>query len=655
MATYEKLFAKGQIGSCRIKNRVVMPPMTPNYTELDGQPSERLIRYYEERAKGGVGLIYSEIFCINNEHGHASTRQLTLLNPSNMTSIMMMVDRVHRYGAKMFAQLHHGGNTNSPLINAGGVRGVSEIPNVTGIPPVPFTTEEVEALVQDFITAAVGCKDAGFDGVELHGAHGYLVLQFLSGYFNTRTDKYGGDHKGRAQFAVEIIQGIKAACGKDFPVTVRMSVDEYTPFLPGSVTVEDSVIFAKLFEEAGADALNLSACNYYSIGTAIEPATMPQGWRAGNAIAIKNAVSIPVISTNNIKDPSVAEQLLADGVCDFVATGRAQLADPEWCRKAKEGREDEIRGCIGCLCCFEALFGPVGSAVCTVNPRLGREYQFNDATMEKNGNGRVIAVVGGGPAGMQAAITLAQRGFDVTLFDEQEELGGSMNVIIQLADYKQKIAKLSKTMQLELKKAGVKLALGKKVTPEDVAAIKPEGVFLAVGAKPIVPPIPGIDGKNVYLARDVVAGTVKPEGKVVVIGGGQTGLEAAEKLNMNGMTGVVIADMAPAIGTGMYFVVAMDLLNRLQAFEPVLMPGHKLLKIEEGSVSFLNLETNEEVAVPADSVVLSMGVKPDLSVQDEYEAKFDRVVPLGDAIASGKIGDAIRTAYIAAFGFDPTV
>jgi len=653
--SYEYLFKKGKIGGCHIKNRVVMPPMTPAYTELDGQPSERLIQYYEERARGGVGLIYSEIFCVNAEHGHSSPRQLNLLNPANMTSVAQMLDRIHRYDCKMFAQLHHGGNTNMPILNNGQLRGVSDIPNVSGITPVPFTTEEVESLVQDFINAAIACKACGFDGVELHGAHGYLVLQFLSAYFNNRTDKYGGDHEGRARFAVEIIQGIKAACGKDFPVTVRMSADEYTPFLPGSVTLVDSVKFAKIFESAGADALNLSACNYYSIGTAIEPATYPQGWRKENARTIRNAVSIPVISTNTIKEPAFAESLLEDGVCDFVATGRAQLADPDWCRKAKEGRDDEIRGCIGCLCCFEALYSPVGSAVCTVNPRLGREYQFNDSTMQYDGNGRVIAVVGGGPAGMQASITLAQRGFDVTVFDEADELGGSMNVITKLADYKQKIERLRKTMILEMKKAGVKTQLGKKVTPEDVAAIHPEAVFLAVGAKPIIPPIPGIDGKNVVLARDVVAGTVKPQGKCVVVGGGQTGLEAAEKLNMNGIENVVIADMAPQLGTGMYFVVAMDMMNRLAPHNPIQLPGHMLKEIRDGEVVFTKLDDQSTVIYEADSVILSLGVKPDPSVLDAFEAKFDRVVPLGDTITSGKIGDAIRTAYIAAFGFDPTV
>lgn len=652
---YSKLFSKGRIGSCHIKNRIVMPPMTPGYTEMDGQPSERLIRYYEERAKGGVGLIYSEIFCVNAEHGHAAARQLNVLNPGNLTSVQQMVDRIHRYDCKFFAQLHHGGNTNSPERNGGVVRGVSEVPNVSGIVPVPFTTEEIESLVQDFIRTAVSCKNAGFDGVELHGAHGYLVLQFLSRYFNTRTDKYGGDYEGRARFAVEIIQGIKAACGKDYPVTVRMSADEYSPFLSGSVTLEDSIEFAKIFERAGADALNVSACNYYSIATAIEPATYEQGWRKGNSLAIKNAVSIPVISTNTIKDPAFAESLLEEGVCDFVATGRAQLADPEWSRKAKEGRDDEIRKCIGCLCCFEGLFTPVASAVCTVNPRLGREYQFNNATMERNGNGRVIAVVGGGPAGMQASITLAQRGFDVTLFDDHDDLGGTMNVIVKLADYKQKIARLNQTMQLEMKKAGVKLKLGKAVTTEDVAEIEPEAVFLACGAKPIVPNIPGICGKNVYLARDVVAGKVMLGGKVVVVGGGQTGLEAAEKMNMNGVRDIVIADMAPSIGTGMYFVVAMDLLNRLQPYNPVLMPNHMLTGIDDHCVYFKNTENDSDVKVEADSVVISLGVKPDPEILEAYEEKFDRVVPLGDAVTSGKIGDAIRTAYIAAFGFDSEV
>lgn len=655
MEKYKRLFAPGYIGKCRLKNRVVMPPMTLGYTELDGQASERLISFYEERAKGGVGLIFTEIFCINAEHGHAGARQLNVLHPSNVVSLSMLVDRVHRYDCKIFAQLHHGGSTNMPELNGGKIYAPSAVANVSGIVPEALTVEQIKGLVNDFAASAVACQNAGFDGVDIHGAHGYLIAQFLNGYFNQRTDEYGGSHENRARFAVEIIKAVKAACGKDFPVTIRMSADEYSPMLPGSITLEDAVIFAQIFEKAGADAVSLSACNYYSIATAIEPATYPQGWRKNNSKTIREAVSIPVISTNTIKDPSFAETLLEEGACDFVATGRAQLADPEWCRKAKEGRDDEIRKCISCLCCFESLGTPRLCVRCTVNPRLGREYCFNENTVKNDGAGRVIAVVGGGPGGMQAAITLAQRGFDVTLFDENEELGGSMNVITKLADYKQKIADFNETLKLELAKANVKLCLGKAVTPDDVAAINPEAVFLAAGADPIIPPIAGLDGDNVYLARDVVAGTVKPQGKVVVIGGGQTGLEAVEKMNINGIKNIVIADMAPQIGTGMYFVVAMDLINRLMPHNPVMMPGHMLTSVGNGKVTFKKVEDGSDVTVEADSIVLSLGVRPNGALKEAFEAKFNRVVPIGDTIASGKIGDAIRTAYISAFGFDPTV
>ena len=650
----KKLFEKGQIGSCVIKNRVVMPSMTPKFTELDGQPNERLIQYYEERARGGVGLIMSEVICVNDRHGRLFPRQISLINPENVTKVREMTDRIHAYDCKMFGQLHHPGNVANPLWNNGRIYGVSSVPGISGVEPVAFTTEEIEQLVQEFITAAVRCKGAGFDGVELHGAHGYLISQFMSAYYNNRTDKYGGDYEGRARFAVEIIRGIKAACGRNYPVTIRLSGDEFAP-QEGSIKLEDTIEFAKIYEEAGADAIDLSSCNYYSMWTGTEPVNREQGWKAYLGQAVKAAVSVPVITTCNVKYPEIAEELLSDGTCDFIATARAQLADPEWCRKTKTGRADEIRNCIGCVRCFMDQ-DPLIGVHCSVNPRLGRESVFNERTIKNNGGGRVIAVVGGGPAGMQASVTLAQRGFDVTLYDEHGELGGNINTIIKLAAYKDKIRRFRDVLKREMEAAGVKVRLNTRATPELVSEIRPEAVFLACGAGPVIPELPGIHGSNVYMAADVVGERVELTGSTVIIGSGQTGMEAAEKLFAQGKSSVTIVDMADRIGTGIDAITYHDLMEYyILPYKPVMLTRHKLLSIEENGVRLENTDTGDTRFVEAENVVLSLGVVPDRELIGSFESAFWRVVPVGDAITGGKIGDAIRSGYISAFGFDPEI
>ena len=328
---YPKLFEKGHIGSLTLKNRAVMTAMTTGYAGLDGAPTEQLCQYYEDRAKGGVGLIVTEIFRVNQEHGVAFPRQMYALNPMNIQPLAQMVDRVHQYGTKIFAQIHHGGSTNSPELNGGRIVAPSAVPNVSGVMPDPLTLEQIEELKQQFIGTAAAAKAAGFDGVEVHGAHGYLLCEFLSSAFNKRTDQYGGSIENRCRLITEIIQGIKAVCGRDFPVGVRFSCDEHDPFHPDSITLAEGVEFAKIFEKAGADVLDVSNGNYFCpFGENEEPYSYAEGWRAPETSAIKNAVNIPVIGVSNIKTPDVAEKLLEENICDFVGVGRAHIADPEW-------------------------------------------------------------------------------------------------------------------------------------------------------------------------------------------------------------------------------------------------------------------------------------------------------------------------------------
>jgi len=652
----KKMFEKCYIGTCQVKNRVVMTAMTTGFAGSNGQPTEQLVRYYEERAKGGVGLIITEIFCINTEHGKAFPNQMNALIPGNMPSLDQMTDRIHKYGTKMFAQIHHGGSTNVPALNGGKLYGADAIPNISGIVPEPLSLAQIEELKGQFIATAVMCKAAGFDGVEIHCAHGYLLCEFLSESSNHRADQYGGSFENRCRLPIEILQGIKTACGKDYPVSVRISADEYDPTHPGSITLKDGVEIAKVLEAAGADCIDVSCCNYFSSWTSIEPYSYEQGWRKENARAIKKAVKVPVIATNTIKEPEFAEKLLEEGICDFVGVGRGNIADPQWVRKAKEGRSADIRKCIGCLYCFENLTGARGQMHCTVNPRAGREVCFAEEP-KKDGNGRKIVVIGGGPAGMQAVSLLGKRGFDVTLIEKDSKLGGAMNLADKTAPYKVKITWLRDTLARELEQAGVKLLMNTEATVDTVKALQPEAVFLTGGADPIYPLLPGVDSAKVAQSDDVIAGKVQVSGRVAIIGGGLTGLETAELLSHSGkVDSLVVADMLPAIGTGMYPIIFMDVMNQIGAFPMELMAGHRLEEITESGVKLTKLEDNSTVEVAADYVVLSIGLKPNTVVREAFESAFDRVVVLGEnRHAPGRIATSLSEAYMAAYGFDPEV
>lgn len=643
--TFEKLLSKGTIGSVRLKNRVVQTAMAVGYSELNGEASDRLIRFYEERAKGGVGLIITEVICVNEKHGVGTLRQMHATSLKYLSGMSKLTDTVHKYDTKIFAQLQHGGNTNKPYLNGGELVSASDVPCAGGAVPRPLTTEEVQSLVKDFVQAAVICKTAGFDGVELHGAHGYLITQFMSPFYNKRTDQYGGCFENQMRFAEEIIRGIRAACGREFAISLRMNGDDFLEGIQeGNLTLEDGVRIAKYMEGVGVDVLDVSCATTYSNYTVVEPYFYPSGWRKHVTKAVKDAVKIPVIGTNTIKSPEFAEQLLQDGVSDFVGIARALLCDPEWTNKAAQGHSDEIRKCIGCMSCFESLT-TTASVKCGLNPKTGNELVYD--YMKEDKHEEAVAVIGGGPAGMQAAMTLAERGYKVTLYEKSAQLGGTLN----LADkppFKEKIGALKDTMIRQMEVAGVNVCLNTEATPELAAKLNPVGVFIACGAHPIRPNIEEIDNSNVCFAEDILEEKVKLHGKVAVIGSGMTGLETAEILQNQGCK-VSVVEMLPVIGPGIFVVLQMAAMKRLK--DTAFYPGHQLKAIDDKGAILTKLDTNETIHLQADYIVLSLGVTPSTKMAADFDEKFNRVIVLGDANHGGKISNAIKDGYTRAFAF----
>ena len=414
--------------------------------------------------------------------------QIAARNPGDVQGLGRLVDTVHKYGTKMFIQLHHPGREGSALV--GGEQPVSasavEKP-LTGEVPRALTVPEIARVQHAFVNGARIAQMAGADGVELHGAHGYLINSFLSPYLNKRDDQYGGSFENRLRFLLEILAGIRSACGKSFPLGVRLSAEEFLEDKGNDLATTCRI--AAALEKAGMDFLDISCTipDSPKFTACIEPGTVEQGWKKYMAAEIKRHVSIPVIAVANIKEPEVAEAILAEGCCDLVGVARGHLADPEWCNKAKAGKAETIRKCIGCLVCFDEI-EHLRHVKCSVNPKTGREREFSH--LERDGAGRTVAVIGGGPAGVTAAMVLQERGFKAVLFDPSLRLGGTLNIADKGID-RQKITRLVDSLIAQVEESGVQVRLGEEATVDKVEALSPCGVFVACGARPVVPPDPG--------------------------------------------------------------------------------------------------------------------------------------------------------------------
>ena len=645
---YEKLFEKGRIGRLTIRNRAVMSPMGTDLADTNGNASPRLIAYYAERAKGGIGLIINEYTGVDDVDSIPTQHNLRMAQDYNVKAAEELTRTVHQYGAKIFAQLHHGGATSKSAFTGRQNLSPSGIPMAPGGEvPREMTLEDIKRVQDKFVAAAVRCKKAGYDGVELHAAHGYLMTQFISKYYNRRTDDYGGSVENRCRFIDEVIAGIRANLG-NYPISVRMCGDEMTPE-PGFLTMEDGLEIARHLEAQGIDCINISMGSSWNGNANCEPFSYTPGWKKHVAKAYKAALSIPVIATNTIKDPDFAESLLEEGVCDFVALGRSQFADPEFINKAKAGHPEKIRKCIGCMYCRERLLGGAMPVECSLNPRLGTEYRYRWQDLQKNGSGRPVVVVGGGPGGLECAIILAKRGFSVTLLEKGASLGGTLN-IAKLPPYKANLQDVTDVLALEAQELGVTVKLNTEATPELVASMAPVGVFLAAGAPPVAPKsIPGIE--KAVLAEDVILGNAKCGKSAVLVGTGLTGLECAEMV-LDAGSQLTMVEMNPTVGQGIYNVVFNDIMSRINPHSPEVLTSHQLTAVTDSGVEVKDLTTGESKAISADTVILALGTHDQQAMLDAYEQAGLNAVLVGSAEVPGRIAGAIRGGFEKAWVFD---
>lgn len=627
-AMYDKLFEPINIGTLQIKNRFVIPAISTLDATEDGACTEQYAAYLERRAQGGWGLIITEYYGIAPNVGFFS-RMNGIWNEELIQGHKKMTDRVHKAGAKIGAQINHAGRESFTEITTENVVAPSpylDVPAehaVSETLPRELTIPEIKDIISKYGDTALNLKKAGFDLVEIYGAHGYLVSQFLSKYSNKRTDEYGGPLESRMRFLLEIVADIKKKCGDDFPLSVRLSIKE---FIPGGLSIGETRVVCRKLEQAGVNMINCSQGVNGCSWNAVEPMYYDFACFVDNAEDIKKSVSIPVMAAGRITEACVAEAALDAGKCDLVGIGRASLADPDFPNKVKEGRLDDIRYCIGCLQgCLANNYKGV-PCHCLVNPECNREYELKITEAENKKN---IWIAGAGVSGCEAAIVAAQRGHKVTIFEKSDRIGGTW-IVAALPLYKQELLTFIKWQLNELKKLGVEIRYNTELTPEMVDAGKPDEVIVATGCKPFIPPIPGHDSKSVVQANDVLTNKVTVKGNVVILGGGSVGVETAAFCGWYGAKNITIIEMQDKILKGFEREPKACLMQEVNKYNMTIHTSSKVTQINDNSVTF-ECNGKSTLLENVNHVVVAAGSKSVNTLEEALKSRGISVTVIGDA------------------------
>ncbi len=632
MKNFPHLFEPIQIGKTTVKNRIFMPPLSTNLADK-GYVTDALVEHYSNRARGGVGLIVTEVTTVEPTYTYLPG-DMSIYDDSYIPGWKKLVDAVHKYDTKILSQLFHPAYMAFPVPGTPQLIAPSNVgPYYAKSAPRAVTVEELHVLVRQFGEAALRFKKAGGDGVEIQCAHAHGLLGgFLTPLYNKRTDEYGGDINGRLRLTLEVIREVRKQCGDDFIIDVRISGDEYSE---GGLTLNDMIYVSKQLEKEGVDFLHVSGGNTIKRGSSMPaPGTSPAP-HAHASEEIRKHVHIPVATVARINEPWIAEELIADGKADICMIGRANLCDSEFANKAREGRTDDIRPCIGCGRCLTGImFGkPIA---CTVNPSV-ETNDIDEADVKKK-----VLVIGGGPAGMEAAYVAKKRGHEVVLCEKENELGGLLR-LAAVPISKQELCKVIKFMARRLNNEGIDVRTGCEVTPQMLEdEFKDYEIICSTGAKPKEIEV-FKQFKQTMTADDILSGRKFPGRKIVILGGGSVGCETADYLAplVNDLfpanRDVTVIEMTGSLMTGEGGAAKSRLTQRLMSKGVKLLLNAQVKKVDESTITY-EQDGEEHTIKDADTLVFAVGYTP-------TKVEYENAHYIGDCDKIGNLKDAISGAY----------
>jgi len=630
-----KLMQPFRLKNLQLRNCIVMAPMLSRLCDPDGIVSPKVIDYYAERARGGVAMVIVEYCYIDKKESKASHGQLGVYDDQLIAGLGDLAEVIQEWGVKAILQISHAGRCTSAQIMGYQPIAPSPMPSYTGEMAREMTLEEVEATIESYAEAARRAKTAGFDGVELHGAHGYLMAKFLSPYTNHRRDLYGRD---RGLFALQTLDRVRSRVGNDYLVGYRISAEE---FIEGGVHLEDAKTFAKRLEERGVDYVHVSAGIVETGQHIVVPMYFPKGYLLHLAEGIKSFLNVPVIAVGAIHDPGLAEETLQRKRADLIAMGRALIADPELPNKIRSGRLEDIRTCLRCNEGCRSRVLQSKTQRCTINAEVGRERQMR---VHPAPRAKHVCVIGGGPAGMEAARILALRKHRVTLIEKEKELGGLLRYAT-VPDFKAELRSFLKYLKTQVEKLGVEILCHVRATPEFVKELNPNSVVLATGSIIRLPEIPGIDKPSVATALQVLSGEFDAGKRVLVAGGAAMGCEVAGHLASLGKK-VILVEMLSELALDLEPRSRSALVELLRERGVEILTNWKLEKIDDDGVLLVDRDW-KKLKIAPESVILALGLGSNQELLKPLRENFSEVYAIGDCVEPRKIYQAVHEGAFA--------